>query len=96
MRVSGAGGVPQVLTKLAIGEATHRWPQVLPANSGVLLHGVVEQYGALRHCDAHQVVDMDGGSPRVVARSASHGRYISSGHILYVITTAPYSPSHST
>ena len=36
LRVSSAGGMPVPLTKLATGEATHRWPQVLPGGKAVI------------------------------------------------------------
>ncbi len=36
LRVSSGGGMPQPLTRLVDGEISHRWPQVLPGNTGVL------------------------------------------------------------
>ena len=35
-RMSSAGGKVEPLTKLAAGEGTHRWPQVLPGGKAVL------------------------------------------------------------
>ena len=36
LQVSDGGGAPQPLTTLADGEVTHRWPQALPHDRGVL------------------------------------------------------------
>src|ERR1051326_1997108 len=36
VRVPAAGGVPQPVTKMAKGDLTHRWPQVLPGSTGAI------------------------------------------------------------
>jgi Tol biopolymer transport system component len=35
-RVSSSGGTPQAVTKLAAGETSHRWPQILPGGRAVV------------------------------------------------------------
>lgn len=35
-RIPDAGGTPQAVTRLAAGELTHRWPQILPGGGAVL------------------------------------------------------------
>jgi len=36
LRIPSTGGVPMPVTELAPGEATHRWPQILPGRNAVL------------------------------------------------------------
>jgi serine/threonine-protein kinase len=82
MRVSADGGKPQPATMLAQGEATHRWPQILPGGKGVLYtaHTDIASFD-----EANIVVlPFPGGTPKIVQRGGSYGRYVSSGHVIYV------------
>jgi WD40-like Beta Propeller Repeat len=45
VRVPSTGGNPQPLTKLAPGEITHRWPQVLPGARAVLFTAAASTSG---------------------------------------------------
>jgi eukaryotic-like serine/threonine-protein kinase len=83
-KVSSAGGAPQPLTMLdkQAGEVTHRWPQVLPGGKAVLFtsstHGT-------NYEDAEIVVySMDSGQRKTVERGGFYGRYLPSGHLVYM------------
>jgi serine/threonine-protein kinase len=43
--VPAFGGTPKLLTRLAAGEVTHRWPQVLPGGEAVLLTASSSVFG---------------------------------------------------
>lgn len=82
MRVSAVGGQPQPLTTLVEREITHRWPQVLPGGVAVLYTASTEVNIGI---DATLVVQpLPSGERTVVQRGAYFGRYVSSGHIVYV------------
>ena len=64
------------------GEAIQVWPQVLPGGKAVLYtsSGIAGAYN-----DADLVVQVLPSGPRkVVQRGAYHGRYLASGHLVYV------------
>jgi Tol biopolymer transport system component len=82
LRVSAVGGQATPLTALARGEVIHAWPQVLPGGKALLYtsSGVAGAYN-----DANIVVQaLPDGLPKVVQRGGFHGRYVASGHLLYV------------
>ena len=82
MRVSSAGGTPEPLTSLAEGEVTQRWPQVLPGGKAVLFTSSRDH----RHYDDATLVvqPLPTGPRKVVLRGGSHGRYLPSGHLVYI------------
>jgi serine/threonine-protein kinase len=83
-RVSSSGGTPEVLTKPdpAEGDVTHRWPQVLPGGRGVLYTAstIVGKY------DGATIVAevLPNGPKKLLVRGGYHGRYLPSGHLVYV------------
>ena len=82
LRISSAGGAAEPLTALAEGEVIQIWPQVLPGGKAVLYtsSGITGAYN-----DADLVVQVLPGGPRkVVQRGGYHGRYLASGHLVYV------------
>jgi hypothetical protein len=82
LRVSSAGGAPMPLTKLNQGERTHRWPQVLPGSGAVLF---TAHTGAGNYDDASiEVVSLKTGERKTVQRGGFSGRYLPSGHLVYV------------
>jgi serine/threonine protein kinase len=82
LRVSSAGGRPEPATALAEGEVTQRWPQVLPGGKTVLFTSS-RTTGAFDQ--ANLVVQaLPAGARKVVQRGGYHGRYLPSGHLVYV------------
>ena len=82
MRVSSDGGTPQPATTLTDDEVTHRWPQVLPGARAILYtaHNRTNNYA-----DANIVVQtLPNGPRKIVQRGGSFGRYVPSGHLVYV------------
>jgi serine/threonine-protein kinase len=82
VRVSSDGGKPEPLTTLGEGQVTHRWPQMLPGGRGVLFtaHTRLSDFN-----DANlEVQPLPTGARKVVQRGAAYGRYLPSGHIVYI------------
>jgi len=82
-RVSSAGGNPEALFRLADGESTQRWPQVLPGSKAVLYTSSSTQAGGAFD-SADIVVQSVSGARKVIQRGGYYGRYVSSGHIVYI------------
>jgi serine/threonine-protein kinase len=82
MRVTSVGGQAQPLTMLAEGEITHRFPQMLPDGAAVLYTASTNvNIGA----DATLVVQpLPSGERTIVQRGGYFGRYVASGHIVYI------------
>ena len=79
LRVSAAGGKPEPLTALDQGEQTQRWPQVLPGGKAVLFSVTCVA------CAGNIVVQpLPNGPHKVVQRGGYYGRYLPSGHLVYV------------
>jgi Tol biopolymer transport system component len=83
--VPAAGGEPRPLTTLdeEAGEATHRWPQFLPGGRAVLFTAATRDIGEFNQATL-EVVEIETGKRKVVHRGGTYGRYVSSGHIVYV------------
>ena len=81
VRITAAGAPTDRGTTLAPEEVTHRWPQFLPGGK-VLYSGNsdVSEWngGTLR------VQTQPGAAGKVVLRGGFHGRYVPTGHLLYV------------
>jgi serine/threonine-protein kinase len=86
-RVAADGGTPQAITKPGgKGEATHRWPQILPGGQAVLFTGNTV---SLAFDDASiEVLSLKSGQWKVVQRGGYFGRYLATsngaGHLVYV------------
>ncbi|MCU1382749.1 MAG: serine/threonine protein kinase [Acidobacteria bacterium] len=82
LRVSASGGTPAVFGVLSAGATTQRWPQALPDGKGVLFteHSST---GAFNRANL-VVASMTGGAPKVVVRGGYYGRYLPSGHLVYM------------
>jgi serine/threonine-protein kinase len=85
VRVPAAGGTPTVVTRLDLerGEASHRWPQVLPGGKAVLFtrSTVGSFYGG---ADIEAVSLSDRRTKMVLERAGMYARYLPSGHLTYV------------
>jgi eukaryotic-like serine/threonine-protein kinase len=80
-RTPAAGGEPEQLTTLAAGEIEHAWPQFV-TGTRVLIFTVLGNSGLW--ADARVVaLDLESGRRAVVREQATHGRYVSSGHVVY-------------
>jgi eukaryotic-like serine/threonine-protein kinase len=84
LRLSTAGGTPEVLTRPdgAHGELDHLLPEPLPGGHAVLFT-IISPAGGL---DAAQVAvrDLRTGTQKVLVRGGSHGYYVGTGHLVYV------------
>ena len=84
--IPAAGGTPQPLTQLRAGEATHRWPQMLPGGKAVLFTAStnVSNYESA----SIEIVLVKTGERRILQSGGYFGRYAptlaSGGHLLYV------------
>ena len=83
MRVSSAGGEPQPLTDLGETDISHRWPQWLPDGETVLFTSFLEGGDNFESANL-EIVNVATGERKVIHRGGYHGRYVSTGHILYV------------
>ncbi|MBI1955764.1 MAG: PD40 domain-containing protein [Acidobacteria bacterium] len=78
-----AGGTPQPLTKLDAPrhETSHRWPQVLAGSNTVLFTAATG--GSWD--DAEIVAQrLDSGERKVMVQGGTYGRYVPTGHLVYV------------
>ncbi len=83
-RVPAAGGEPEPLTELdpEKKEITHRWPQILPGGGAVLFTA----HSSDSNFDQAwiEVLDLASGQRRVVHQGGTYGRYVESGHLVYM------------
>jgi serine/threonine-protein kinase len=83
LKVPAAGGKPEPFTKLEEGEVTQRWPQILPGGKAVLYTGHATTSSGFE--DANIVVQpLPKGPRKILQRGGYHGRYVPSGHVVYV------------
>jgi serine/threonine-protein kinase len=81
-RVPTNGGPPAPLTRLDSGDATHRWPQVLPGGQAVLFTASVTTVGL---DDATiEALELKTGKRKRLLQGGYFGRYLPSGHLIYV------------
>jgi serine/threonine-protein kinase len=87
-RVSASGGVPSVLTRpdRGQGEATHLWPQLLPAGEAVL-YTVTAPTGGIDAASI-AVLDLRSGRTTILLRGGSCAQYVPSGHLVYAAAGA--------
>ncbi|MBI3005081.1 MAG: protein kinase [Ignavibacteriales bacterium] len=84
-RVSANGGEPEPVTKLdsAKGEISHRFPQLLPDGNTIIF--TVKQNSISTFNDAIIVAQrLDSGERKVLVRGGTFGKYVPTGHLLYV------------
>ena len=81
-RVSSAGGMAEPATSLATDEVSQRWPQVLPGGKAVLF---TSSSSPVAYDEANLVVQpLPTGARKVVQRGGYYGRYVPSGHLVYL------------
>src|SRR5215467_679493 len=86
-QVPSTGGTPTPLTELAQGEATHRWPQILPGGKAVLFTSNNGGDGSSFDAAKIEVISLP-DHHRKVLEHGMFGRYLATskdgGHLLYV------------
>jgi len=88
-RIPSAGGAPTPVTELQSGEATHRWPQILPGGKAVLFtaHTATEGFDTANI----EVMSLPDRRRKTLQRGGTFGRYLPSGHLIYVNRGALFS-----
>ena len=83
--VSADGGEARPLTQFdeAEAEATHRWPQFVPGTRKVIFTVHTASVGNFEAASI-QVVDLDTGEKKILYRGGYYGRYVNSGHLLFL------------
>jgi serine/threonine-protein kinase len=86
-RIPSARGTPVPVTKLNSGEATHRWPQVLPGSQAILFTASAQT--GINYSDANiDIISLKTGERRTVARGGFSPRCLPSstgtGHLIYL------------
>jgi eukaryotic-like serine/threonine-protein kinase len=95
MRVSAAGGKPQVLTTLdhTQGELSHRYPHFLPGGKALLFTVSAGNGWDEKHVAA---LKLETGERHVVLRAGHTGRFVPTGHLLYYragsLLAVPFDP----
>ena len=81
-RIPSAGGPPTPVTDLRNGEATHRWPQILPGGKAVLFtaNPTTTAFDAANI----EVMSLADHRRKTLVRGGTFGRYLPSGHLVYV------------
>jgi serine/threonine-protein kinase len=84
-RIPAGGGAPTPLTQLdrVRGDATHRWPQVFPGGKAVLFTAHTRILGGFDDASI-DVISLGDRHRRTLIRGGTYGRYLPSGHLLYV------------
>ena len=83
VRIPANGGTPVRVGGLVEGEATQRWPQLLPGDGAVLFTG--SRVPNAGYNEASLVVQpLPTGQRKTILTGGFHGRYLPSGHIVYV------------
>jgi serine/threonine-protein kinase len=102
-RVSSAGGAPTLLTELAPGEATQRWPQILPGGKAVLFSSSsTATIWNEANIEVMTLADRNGkpGFRKTLERGGMFGRYVPAangiGYLVYVangtLLAVPFDP----
>jgi serine/threonine-protein kinase len=81
-RIPSAGGMPTLVTELAQGEVTHRWPQILPGGKALLFtsNSVTGGFDGANI----EVMSFKDHRRKTLQRGGTFGRYLPSGHLIYL------------
>jgi len=81
-RLPASGGAIQRIAKLENGEVSQRWPQILRGGEAILFTGHKSASG---FDDANiEVLSLKTGKINIVQRGGYFGRYLPSGHLVYL------------
>jgi serine/threonine-protein kinase len=99
MRVSAAGGSPEVLTTpdVSKGERSHRWPEILPGGKAVVFV-IAEAKDIGSFSDAKIAVQrLDTHEKKILPIQGTYPRYSPSGHLLFAregrVFAVPFDPN---
>ncbi len=100
LRVPAAGGTPAAFGTLSQGATAQRWPDALPGGKAVLYteHSGTTGFDAANIVVAPVSADVSAqaGPSKVVVRGAYYGRYVPSGHLIYLqqgtLFAVPFDP----
>jgi serine/threonine protein kinase/Tol biopolymer transport system component len=81
-RIPSSGGLPTPVTDLQTGEATHRWPQILPGGKAVLFTANTATTGF--DTANIEVISLVDHHRKTLQRGGTFGRYLPSGHLIYL------------
>ncbi|MEK7405129.1 MAG: protein kinase, partial [Acidobacteriota bacterium] len=82
-RIPSAGGNPQPVTEPDERNAeSHRWPQILPGGEAILF--TAGSAGAIQETASIVAQSLKTGRRKVLWRGGYYGRYLPSGHLVYV------------
>jgi serine/threonine-protein kinase len=81
-RVPDSGGAPEELTNPG-DTAMHRWPQILPGGTAVLFTANIGQHNDWENANI-AVIKPPGREIKIVQRGGYFGRYLPSGHLVYI------------
>jgi len=82
-RVPESGGTPEMFTDpTKTQDVSHRWPQILPGGKTVLY--TRSKFAGSYEEAAIAVRPLKNGEEKIVASGGYFGRYVASGHLLYV------------
>jgi serine/threonine-protein kinase len=86
-RISSGGGTIQTVTGVRPdrNELGHRWPQVLPGAQAVLFTSISTNVDS-----TVEALSLRTGERKVLVRDAGYGRYLTSGHLLYMAAGTLY------
>ena len=85
MRVSAAGGTPEIVTTpdVSQGELTYRWPEILPGGEIVLFVIAASQDIGSFSESKIAAVRLDTHEKKILPIAGTYPRYSSSGHLLF-------------
>ncbi len=82
MTVPESGGKPRSLDQIQNGDASQRWPQILPGGETILFtgHNIGNGFD-----EAHlEVLSLKTGTAKIVQPGGYYGRYLPTGHLVYI------------
>ena len=93
-QVSGNGGTSQPLTHMVKGDASQRWPEVLPGGKAVLFTNGATVANWLNGQVAAE--SLGTGEQRILIRGGAQPRYAGTGHLIFAqgatLMAAPFDP----
>ncbi|MEJ2086461.1 MAG: protein kinase [Acidobacteriota bacterium] len=85
MMMPASGGEPKPLTTLdeSKGEASHRWPQILPGGKAVIFTSQTEEAQNFDEANIEAVI-LGSGERKLLQEAGYYGRYAPGGFLLYI------------